>query len=131
VLTPTGENNGLLTSSKIVTLKMNADWVVLSAANTASDDGTPDASALSGLVTAFFYSGARSVLATHWAVATRAAVALMTGAFTELTRNPEIGRAEALRHAEMAMLDLKNPAEFAHPMFWAPFVLIGEGGAGR
>jgi len=36
-----------------------------------------------------------------------------------------------LRRAEMAMLDPKNPAEFAHPLAWAPFVLAGEGGAER
>ena len=55
----------------------------------------------------------------------------MTGAFDELAKDPSIGRAEALRRAEMAMLDPANPPEFAHPMMWAPFVLVGEGGTGR
>jgi CHAT domain-containing protein len=48
---------------------------------------------------------------------------LVTGAFDELAKDPSIGRAEALR----AMLDPANPPEFAHPMMWAPFVLVGEG----
>ena len=39
--------------------------------------------------------------------------------------------AEALRRAMMAMLDPKNPPKFAHPLAWTPFVLAGEGGAGR
>ena len=42
-----------------------------------------------------------------------------------------IGRAEALRRSMMAMFDPANPLEFAHPLAWAPFVLAGEGGAGR
>jgi hypothetical protein len=66
----------------------------------------------------------------HWPVWTKATVQLTTGIFAELTKDPTIGRAEALRRAEMAMLDPSNPPEFAHPMTWAPFALAGEGGAG-
>jgi tetratricopeptide (TPR) repeat protein/CHAT domain-containing protein len=135
VLTPprkaTPADDGLLTASKIATLKFNAEWVVLSACNTAADDGTPDGGGLSGLAKAFFYAGARSVLVSHWEVWSRATVQLTTGAFTALIKDPSIGRAEALRRSMMAMLDPTNPPEFAHPLAWAPFVLAGEGGAGR
>jgi CHAT domain-containing protein len=135
VLTPpeeaTPDNDGLLTASKSATLKLDADWVVLSACNTAAADGTPDAEGLSGLAKAFFYAGARSILVSHWSVASKATVKLITDAFAELKKDPEIGRAEALRRAEMAMLDPQNPPEFAHPQDWAPFVLAGEGGVGR
>ncbi len=128
---PTPDDDGLLTASKIARLKLNAEWVVLSACNTAAGDGTPDADGLSGLAKAFFYAGARSLLVSHWSVPSAATVKLITGTFAELQNNPEIGRAEALHRAEMAMLDPKNPAEFAHPLSWAAFVLAGEGGAGR
>ena len=135
VLTPpsqaTLDDDGLLTASKIATLKLNADWVVLSACNTAAGDGTPDAGGLSGLAKAFFYAGARSLLVSHWPVQSDAAVKLTTGAFAELTKDPTIGRAEALRRSMMAMLDPANSPKFAHPLYWAPFVLAGEGGAGR
>ena len=135
VLTPpekaTPENDGLLTASKVATLKLNADWVVLSACNTAASDGTPDAGGLSGLARAFFYAGARALLVSHWSVPSTATVKLVTSAFEELKKDPSIGRAEALRRAEMAMLDPSNPPEFAHPMMWAPFVLAGEGGSGH
>ena len=67
----------------------------------------------------------------HWSVPSKATVKLVTGAVEELTKDPSIGRAEALRRAEMAMLDPKNPPEYAHPFYWAPFILAGEGGAGR
>ncbi|HJU20020.1 MAG TPA: CHAT domain-containing protein, partial [Stellaceae bacterium] len=135
VLTPpqqaSPEDDGLLTASEIAALKLNAEWVVLSACNTAAGDGTPDAGGLSGLARAFFYAGARSLLVSNWPVWSKAAAALTTGAFAALAKDPQIGRAEALRRAEMAMLDPKNPPEFAHPFAWAPFALAGEGGAGR
>jgi CHAT domain-containing protein len=135
VLTPpaeaTPENDGLLTASKIATLKLNADWVVLSACNTAAGDGTPDGGGLSGLAKAFFYAGARSLLVSHWPVSSQATVKLTTGAFAELAKDPTIGRAEALRRSMMAMLDPANPTEFAHPLAWAPFVLAGESGSAR
>jgi CHAT domain-containing protein len=135
VLTPPQEaspdNDGLLTASKIATLKLDADWVVLSACNTAAADGAPDAEGLSGLAKAFFYAGARSILVSHWSVVSKATVKLITDAFAELQKNPEIGRAEALHRAELAMLDPNNPPEFAHPLVWAPFILAGEGGANR
>ena len=135
VLTPpreaTPDDDGLLTASKIATLKLNADWVVLSACNAASGDGTPDAGGLSGLAKAFFYAGARSLLVSHWPALSAATVKLTTGTFAELAKDASIGRAEALRRSMMAMLDPANPPEFAHPSAWAPFVLAGEGGAGR
>jgi CHAT domain-containing protein/tetratricopeptide (TPR) repeat protein len=135
VLTPpaeaTADNDGLLTTSKIATLKFNADWVVLSACNTAAEDGAPDGGGLSGLAKAFFYAGARSLLVSHWPVRSDAAAKLTTGALAELAKHSTIGRAEALRRSMMAMLDPANPPEFAHPQAWAPFVLAGEGGAGR
>jgi CHAT domain-containing protein/Flp pilus assembly protein TadD len=135
VLTPpdvaTSGNDGLLTASKIATMKFDADWIVLSACNTAAGDGTPDAGGLSGLAKAFFYAGARSLLVSHWSVPSVATVKLTTGAFAELARDPSIGRAEALRRSMMAMLDPSNPPELSHPMAWAPFVLAGEGGPGR
>ncbi|MBV9859293.1 MAG: hypothetical protein JO038_04215 [Alphaproteobacteria bacterium] len=65
-------------------------------------------------------------------VPSQAAVALTRqAAVGELARHPDNDRAEALRRSEMAMLDPANPPEFAHPLFRAPFVLAGEGGAER
>jgi CHAT domain-containing protein len=128
---PSAENDGLLTASRIAALKLNADWVVLSACNTATDNGTPDAGGWSGLAKAFFYAGARSVLVSHWAVWSKATVKLITGIFEAQRKDPKIGRAEALRRAEMAMLDPTEPPEFAHPLAWAPFVLAGEDSSRR
>ena len=80
-------DDGYLSASEIATLKLNADWVVLSACNTASGTGE-SAEALSGLARAFFFAGARALLVSHWEVASHAAVKLTTRAFAELTSNP-------------------------------------------
>ena len=64
---PSELDDGLLTSSEVAQLKLNADWVVLSACNTIAGD-KPGAEALSGLARSFFYAGARALLVSHWAV---------------------------------------------------------------
>jgi CHAT domain-containing protein len=109
----------------VAQLELDADWVVLSACNTAAGD-KGDAEALSGLARAFFYAKARALLVSHWYVNSDAAVKLTTRAFTELKANREIGRAEALRRS-MAELITKGAPHEAHPANWAPFVLVGEG----
>jgi CHAT domain-containing protein len=120
-------DDGLLTASEVANLKLDADWVILSACNTAAPDGTPGAEGLSGLARSFFYAGSRSLLVSHWLVETRAAVALTTGTIAVLKAAPEIGRAEALRRARMDLLDHPPSTIFAHPAIWAPFEIIGEG----
>ncbi|HJU30761.1 MAG TPA: CHAT domain-containing tetratricopeptide repeat protein, partial [Hyphomicrobiaceae bacterium] len=120
-------DDGFLTASEIATLKLNADWVVLSACNTAGGSGET-AEALSGMARAFFYAGARTLLVSHWEVGSEAAVKLVTRAFAELKTKPGIGRAEAFRASMRAMIEDGNIAE-AHPAYWAPFVVVGEGSA--
>ncbi len=54
---------------------------------------------------------------------------ITTTMFDEMHDNPDIGRAEALRHAMLALMTDKERPYYAHPTFWAPFVVVGEGGA--
>lgn len=122
----TDEDDGLLTASEVAQLKLNADFVVLSACNTAAGD-RPGAEALSGLARAFFYAGARALLVSHWSVESGAAVRLTTGTFDALRADPSIGRSEALRRVMIAMINDKSNEWNAYPAFWAPFVVVGEG----
>jgi CHAT domain-containing protein len=119
-------DDGLLTASEIAQLKLNADWVVLSACNTAAGD-RPGAEALSGMARSFFYTGARALLVSHWSVASDAAVRLTTSTFAIMKSDPSVGRAEALRRAMLEyMNDTSKPAT-GYPAFWGPFSVIGEG----
>ncbi len=121
---PTDEDDGLLTASEVATLQLNADWVVLSACNTASGDRI-GADALSGLARAFFYAGARALLVSHWPVNSQAAVDLTTRTFAALAADPKLSRAEAFQRAMLRAIDERQT-----PDYWAPFVIVGEGGAG-
>ena len=134
LLTPpkvgTVEDDGYLAASEIARLNLNADWVVLSACNTAAADGTPGAEGLSGMAKAFFYAGARSLLVSHWPVATEATVPLTTVMLKEYEAHPQRGKAQAQRKAMLALMNTPGRPEYAHPLYWAPFVVVGEGGAG-
>jgi len=114
----------LLTLEDVLALKLNADWVVLSACNTAGADGRAE-EALSGLARGFFYAGGRSLLVTHWSVESESAMMLTTHTFAAYKKNPQMRRSEALRQA---MLETMKDSRFTHPAYWAPYALVGEGG---
>ena len=114
----------LLTLEDVLSLKMNADWVVLSACNTAGADGRAE-EALSGLARGFFYAGSRSLLVTHWSVESESAMLLTTQTFAAYKADPQLRRAEALRRAMLATM---KDARYKHPAYWSPYALVGEGG---
>jgi CHAT domain-containing protein len=129
------KGDGLLTMEKILALKLDADWVVLSACNTAAGAGA-GAEAASGLGSAFFYAGTRALLVTNWSVHSASARELITNVFRRQSADPNISRGEALRQAMMALLDGPGAVDdagrtlftYAHPLFWAPYSIIGDGG---
>jgi CHAT domain-containing protein len=120
------EDDGLLTASEVAQLELDADWVILSACNTAAGS-SGGGEALSGLARAFFYAGTRSLLVSHWPVYSDAAVRLTSEALGAMAEEPGMGRAEALRRSMLAFLDEDALPADAHPARWAPFSLIGEG----
>lgn len=124
---PTESDDGYLSASEAAALKLDADWVILSACNTAAG-GAEGAEALSGLARAFFYAGARALLVSHWSVDSAATVKLITSTLGILTQDTTTGRSEALRRAMIGMIDGGEPHE-SHPSYWAPFVVVGEGAA--
>lgn len=133
-VTGNANEDGLLTMDEVLGLKLNADWVVLSACNTAAGDGA-GSEAVSGLGKAFFFAGARTLLVSNWPVETVSARLLTTKLFEHQAANPTTTRAGALRATMLSLMDEAvspdlidgKPYTYAHPMFWAPFSLVGDG----
>ena len=119
-------DDGYLKASEVARLHLDADWVVLSACNTAAGD-VPDAAGLSGLAKAFLYAGARAALVSHWPIDSAAATALTTTTFARWNDGKGRSRAEALRLAQEDLFSSKEHPEWAHPFYWAPFSLVGDG----
>jgi len=110
----------LLELDDVLTLRLNAQAVLLSACNTAA--GEQGGAAMSGLVRGFFFAGSRSVLATHWAVETVSAAAV-----TSATFSAKAPRAEALRMAQVGMIEgTLGGGRWVHPFYWAGYALFGD-----
>ena len=136
VFTPPGEptalDDGYLTAAEIAALRIEADWVILSACNTAGGSGDFEAPALSGLARAFILAGSRNLLVSHWPVFDEVAPLLTVGTIRALQENPSVDRGEALRLAAAAIRNDTShdggEIPWSHPRAWAPFSLVGEGG---
>ena len=123
----------LLTASKLLGLDLDANLVILSACNSGGPGGGAGES-LSGLARSFFFAKARSLMVTHWEVSDQVAALVVVLALNTMKEKPELGVTGAIRDAQLALLDRaakgELPPEIAHPFFWAPFAVIGEGGEG-
>ena len=122
-----GDSDALLDTSEILNLKIDADLVVLAACDTGGAGATVDRTgltgggeALGGLTRAMIYAGSRSLVVSHWSIESDSAVRLMTGFFAAGASS----MAQALRQSQAA---LQAEAQYAHPYFWAPFTLVGDG----
>ncbi|HEX3366498.1 CHAT domain-containing tetratricopeptide repeat protein [Phenylobacterium sp.] len=134
---PTPDDDGVLTASEAARLSLSADWVILSACNTAAADGAPGAETLSGLAKAFLYAGARALLVSHWEVGDEVTAALTVQTIALKRAHPELSKAAALQAAMRAVRTGVLPGGkpvagwqpiWAHPGSWAPFVLVSAGG---
>ncbi|MEC3912305.1 CHAT domain-containing tetratricopeptide repeat protein [Sphingobium sp. CR2-8] len=114
--------DGLLTASDIALMRMDADWVILSACNTAAG-GDAQAAAYSGLAQAFRYAGAGSLLVSHWPVRDDASAFVTLETVKGASRG--LPRAVALQRAMLKLMESKRPGA-AQPYIWAPFILIGR-----
>lgn len=131
LMPPTGtatveeSNDGLLTAAEAATLKLNADWVILSACNTAAGEDSA-AEGLSGLARSFFYAGAASLLVSQWKVRDDSGAMLVAETVKAFAAGG-VSRAEALRQAIRKVAASKNARgeSFAHPQDWASFMLVG------
>lgn len=116
-------NDGKLTASEAALLHIDADWVILSACDTAAGD-RPNAAGYTGLARAFLFAGAHRVMASHWPVRDDASARLTV----ETVRGVERGLdpAMALRRAMLKLMRDRRLPEAGHPSTWAPFMLVGR-----
>jgi tetratricopeptide (TPR) repeat protein len=118
---------GWLTTLDIFNLRLQASLVTLSACQTGRNViGGGDE--LLGLARAFLCAGASSLLLTLWAVEDRSTAMLMESFYSKLAAG--YGKRAALRHAQCERLAARTPdaERYAHPYYWAPFILIGHTG---
>jgi CHAT domain-containing protein len=125
-----GATDALLTAADVAALRLDADLVVLSACNTAGPDGRSAGEAFSGLARAFFTAGTRGLMASHWNVADETTTLMMVNILAAIGKGGT--PADVLRDAQLEMLENagkgQDPAHWAHPFYWAPFVFAGSGG---
>jgi CHAT domain-containing protein len=121
------DSDALLDTSEILNLRIDADLVVLAACDTGGAGAGMDRTgltgggeALGGLTRAMIYAGSRALVVSHWSVDSEASVRLMTGLFA--SGAPTL--AEGLQRAQAT---LQADPNHAHPYFWAPFTLVGDG----
>ena len=122
----------LLTSQDILSMKLDAEWVILSACNSAAGDGA-GSDALTGLGRSFFYAGSKSLYVTHWPVDSESAKELVTTTLGYYQKEG-LGRANAASKSIRSLIssgstkDGNVEVSYAHPAFWAPYIVVGEPG---
>ena len=123
--------DGYLDMSEAAGLKLNSDIVILSACNSAGDSGK-GGEGFVGLARSFLYAGSQAVVASHWTVEVKATKMLMENYARNLKTMGKLEALEAARNvvknavAEHGKGKRKIKVSYAHPYFWASFVLLGE-----
>ncbi|WP_199322149.1 CHAT domain-containing tetratricopeptide repeat protein [Leptolyngbya sp. FACHB-321] len=118
-LAPSNNDDGLLTTSEVLNLRLTAELVTLSACDTGQGRITGDG--VIGLSRAFVAAGVPSVIVSLWAVPDAATAKLMTTFYQTLQQQPD--KAQALRQAMLITMK-----DYPDPVDWAAFTLIGEAG---
>ena len=133
--TPSDSDDGLLTATEAARLTLSADWVILSACNTASAGNSGGGDSLSALARGFLYAGADALLASHWRVSDDATAVLTVETLLARRTNPALSRAQALQQGMAAVRSGKRAdgsaiagwkAAWAHPAAWAAFTNIAN-----
>jgi CHAT domain-containing protein len=130
-----GDEDGVLTVGEILTLRLNADLIILSACDSGAADSS-GSEAISGLGKAFFYAGARALLVTMWPVETHSAGLLSSRIFNS-KKNGTLSLAKAQQKVLLKMIHSDGIngkqgnmiASYAHPFFWAPYLVVADVGS--
>jgi len=119
----TGGEDGILYSGEIYNLKLNSDLVVLSACETGLGK-IQKGEGIIGLTRALLYAGAKNIIVSLWQVADDSTSDLMVNFYkNSLAVKGHRSFSESLRNAKLNMI---SNGKYAHPLFWSPFILIGN-----
>jgi CHAT domain-containing protein len=129
---PGGHEDGFLHAYEVLEIPLRCDLVTLSACRTGrgrlyAGEG------LLGLTRSFLYAGAREAVVSLWNVNDASTAILMEKFYAGLARG--LPAVEALQEAKSALRGLQardakgRAISYAHPFFWAPFILVGSGGS--
>jgi CHAT domain-containing protein/Tfp pilus assembly protein PilF len=113
--------DGLLEAWEMMGLRLNADLVILSACETGRGRIAPG-EGIVGTMWALFVAGSQAMLVSQWKVEAASTTELMTAFHRGLARG-DVGKAAQLRKASLEVL--RRP-RYAHPFYWAGFVLVGN-----
>ncbi|UII23945.1 CHAT domain-containing protein [Fulvivirga ligni] len=114
-----GENDGSLYTGEIYNMQMKAELVTLSACETGLGK-ISQGEGIIGLSRALTYAGADNIVVSLWSVADNSTSQLMSNFYQELSEQDYV---HGLRKAKKSLI---SNGEYAHPYYWAPFVLIGQ-----
>ena len=117
-LTPSETDNGFLTVSEVMKMKLKAELVVLSACD--SGQGIVTGDGIMGLSRAYLTAGVPTAVVSLWPVSDRATAILMVNFYRAIGQGKS--KAGALRAAT-----LENRKRFPSPKLWAPFTMYGTG----
>jgi CHAT domain-containing protein len=121
---PSAKDDGLLTTSEIFALNLNARLVILSACDTAAKNNKY-ADGFSGLVNSFLIAGADSVIASHWRVDDYSTNLLINEILKKAVQG-NLNISESMREIKLNFINGSFGEEYKKPLYWAPFILIGK-----
>jgi CHAT domain-containing protein len=122
-----GKEDGMLEAREIMQMELKADLVVLSACETARGRISAGEGVI-GLTWALFVAGTPTSVVSQWKVESSSTVALMLAFHRALQseaddRGSVFATARALQRAE---LQISRSRQYAHPFYWAGFVVVGD-----
>ena len=122
VLSPdTSEDDGRLEAWEIMRMKLPAEVVVLAACDTGRGRVAPGEGVI-GTMWALLAAGARSMVVSQFRVESKSA----TGLLVAFHRRLATGRGSKAADLQSAALELLRTPRYAHPYYWAGFMLLGD-----
>ena len=121
-LAPEGTDRGTLDAREIYPMDLRRSGLVTLSVCESGLGKVSSGDEIWGFTRSFLSAGAGALLVSLWPVADESTERLMTRFYRNLDK-----KTDARESLRLAQLDVLRESEFAHPFFWAPFSLVGDG----